>query len=160
MQRFALDAIRDAKVLDGAAIETPLTDVGAVKDAGYGAHAGGQCQSAWRAVLTFSLTKARWIRHERWQPGQTGILLPNGRYRNHTPEHLHRRHHSTTVYSVGTRIPPPATPVESATIRKLNRATNRPQGRHECVAMTRVWHRSVTTRSSSNRECHQIGRTE
>ena len=67
LRRFALDAVREAQLLDDAAREVPLAEVETALDAGYGAFAGGAVQ--W-ARLWFSAEAAQWVAHEQWHPQQ------------------------------------------------------------------------------------------
>lgn len=67
LRRFALDAIRQAKVLDTRARDVPMKTVQAELDGGYGIFAG---QARQQAVLLFSAEAAEWVGHEEWHPQQ------------------------------------------------------------------------------------------
>jgi predicted DNA-binding transcriptional regulator YafY len=77
LRRFALDAIREASLLEAAAREVPLSKVEAALDAGYGAFAGGEGRVQW-AELRFTPEAAQWVANEQWHPHQESRLLPDG----------------------------------------------------------------------------------
>ncbi|HET9646051.1 MAG TPA: WYL domain-containing protein [Burkholderiaceae bacterium] len=76
LRRFALDAIRDAGLIE----QPPAKDV-ALKtiedelDAGYGVFSGARIE--W-AELRFSPEAAQWVAHERWHPRQEATLHDDG----------------------------------------------------------------------------------
>jgi len=83
LRRFALDAIEEARVLDGSrAREIPMKRVQAEMDAGYGIYAGGRRQ--W-AVLSFDTQAAQWASREEWHPEQQGRWCEDGRYELRLP---------------------------------------------------------------------------
>jgi predicted DNA-binding transcriptional regulator YafY len=67
LRRFALDAIRDAELLDEAAREVSVGEIEAALDAGYGVFSGARVQ--W-AELLFSAEAAQWVAQEQWHPQQ------------------------------------------------------------------------------------------
>src|ERR1700749_625932 len=67
LRRFALDAVRSAKVLDEPARELPMADVEKALDQGYGIFGGAQLR--W-ATLHFSAEAAQWVAQEEWHPQQ------------------------------------------------------------------------------------------
>ena len=67
LRRFALDAVREARLLDEPALDMPLAALEAELDAGYGAYTGSKVQ--W-ATLWFSAEAAQWVAHEQWHPLQ------------------------------------------------------------------------------------------
>jgi predicted DNA-binding transcriptional regulator YafY len=73
--RFALDAMRNAVVLDTAAKPLALARVRREMDGGYGIFAGGTRR--W-VTLHFTREAAAWVRQEQWHPQQRGRALPDG----------------------------------------------------------------------------------
>ena len=67
LRRFALDAIREADVVEQRAKDVALKTIEAELDAGYGAFSGARVQ--W-ATLLFTPEAAQWVRHEQWHPQQ------------------------------------------------------------------------------------------
>lgn len=67
LRRFALDAIREADVVEQRARDVALKTIEAELDAGYGAFSGARVQ--W-ATLLFTPEAAQWVRHEQWHPQQ------------------------------------------------------------------------------------------
>jgi predicted DNA-binding transcriptional regulator YafY len=67
LRRFALDAVRDAKLLEHRAKEVAVSTVRAELDGGYGVFAGKKLQ--W-ATLLFSAEAAAWVATEEWHPLQ------------------------------------------------------------------------------------------
>lgn len=67
LRRFALDAVRSAKVLDEPARELPMTAVEEALDQGYGIFGGARLR--W-AMLHFSAEAAQWVAQEEWHPQQ------------------------------------------------------------------------------------------
>jgi predicted DNA-binding transcriptional regulator YafY len=77
LRRFALDAMEEATLRDGAALEVPLATVQAEMDGGYGIYAGGQRR--W-ALLRFDSQAAQWASREEWHPDQQGQWRDDGSY--------------------------------------------------------------------------------
>jgi predicted DNA-binding transcriptional regulator YafY len=76
LRRFALDAIREATLLDSPrAKDVALKTIEAELDAGYGAFSGARVQ--W-ATLQFTPEAAQWVRHEQWHPQQEARLHTDG----------------------------------------------------------------------------------
>jgi len=75
LRRFALDAIRDASLLEQRAKDVAVKTIEAELDAGYGAFSGAKVQ--W-AVLQFSPEAAQWVAHEQWHPAQEAMLHEDG----------------------------------------------------------------------------------
>jgi len=68
LRRFALDAMRGARVLDEPARDLPLAEVEAALDQGYGVFGGAEPR--W-ATLEFDADSAQWVAQEEWHPRQT-----------------------------------------------------------------------------------------
>lgn len=77
LRTFAVDAIRDAAILDKTAREVSDKALDAVLAAGYGIFAGESVQTA---VLRFDAVRARWVSHETWHPQQEGQFEADGRW--------------------------------------------------------------------------------
>ena len=75
LKRFALDAIRDAHILDEPVKEVALSTVEKTMDEGYGIYAGTKLQ--W-ATLVFTPWSAIWVAPEQWHPAQKSRKLPDG----------------------------------------------------------------------------------
>ena len=73
LRRFALDAVRDAALLDAKAKHVALRDLEAQLDAGYGIYGGG-AKVKW-ATLVFSAEAAQWVANEEWHPRQKARWL-------------------------------------------------------------------------------------
>ena len=69
LRRFALDAVREATLLDAKAKHVALRDLEAALDAGYGIYGGGDAKVKW-ATLVFSAEAAQWVANEEWHPQQ------------------------------------------------------------------------------------------
>ena len=82
LRRFALDAVRAARVLEVPARELPLETVEAELDRGYGVFGGARLR--W-ATLLFSPEAAQWVSQEEWHPRQEQRLLPDGSLRLRVP---------------------------------------------------------------------------
>ena len=67
LRRFALDAVRSAKVLDEPARDLPMSEVEAALDQGYGIFGGARLR---QATLHFSAEAAQWVAQEEWHPQQ------------------------------------------------------------------------------------------
>jgi predicted DNA-binding transcriptional regulator YafY len=75
LRRFALDAVRGAKVLDMRAKEVAMKTVQAELDGGYGIFSGKALQ--W-ATLQFNAEAAQWVSQEEWHADQQLTPLPDG----------------------------------------------------------------------------------
>jgi predicted DNA-binding transcriptional regulator YafY len=75
LRTFAVDAIRDAAILDKTAREVSDKALDAVLAAGYGIFAGESVQTA---VLRFDAVRARWVSRETWHPQQEGQFEADG----------------------------------------------------------------------------------
>ena len=75
LQRFALDAIREALILDEPAKELALATVEKTLDEGYGIYHGEKLQ--W-ATLVFTPKSAVWVEPEQWHADQKSRMLPDG----------------------------------------------------------------------------------
>lgn len=84
LRRFALDAIREAKVEGTKARQVPLKELEAELDAGYGIYSGAGAKVKW-ATLVFHADAAQWVAAEEWHPGQEGRWLDDGRYELRVP---------------------------------------------------------------------------
>ena len=86
LRRFALDAVRSAKVLDEPARELPMSDVEAALDQGYGIFGGARLR--W-ATLHFSAEAAQWVAQEEWHPQQQAKPQADGSLRMRIPYSEH-----------------------------------------------------------------------
>jgi predicted DNA-binding transcriptional regulator YafY len=77
IRSFAVDAIRDAAMLDDAALELTEQQLDRVLAAGYGIFSGTQVR--W-ATLRFSPQRARWVAAEHWHPDQRAHTEADGSY--------------------------------------------------------------------------------
>lgn len=84
LRRFALDAVRDAKVVDTRAKNVPVRELEAELDAGYGIYGGGGAKVKW-ATLVFDADAAQWVANEEWHPQQKARHLHDGRYELQVP---------------------------------------------------------------------------
>ena len=88
LRRFALDAVREASLLDAKAKHVALRDLEAALDAGYGIYGGGDAKVRW-ATLVFSAEAAQWVANEEWHPQQKARWLGgkpgDGRYELQVP---------------------------------------------------------------------------
>lgn len=84
LRRFALDAIREAKVEATRARHVPMKELEAELDAGYGIYSGAGTRVKW-ATLVFSADAAQWVAVEEWHPQQQGRWLEDGRYELRVP---------------------------------------------------------------------------
>jgi predicted DNA-binding transcriptional regulator YafY len=84
LRRFALDAMREARVLDGKARSVPLREIEAALDSGYGIYGGGDARVKW-ATLVFNADAAQWVANEEWHPQQKSRWLDDGRYELQVP---------------------------------------------------------------------------
>ena len=84
LRRFALDAMREAKVLDAKARNVAVRDLEAALDSGYGIYGGGGAKVKW-ATLVFNEDAAQWVANEEWHPQQKSRWLKDGRYELQVP---------------------------------------------------------------------------
>ncbi len=84
LRRFALDAVREAKVLEAKAKNVPVRELEAALDAGYGIYGGGDAKVKW-ATLLFDADAAQWVANEEWHPQQKSRHLADGRYELQVP---------------------------------------------------------------------------
>jgi predicted DNA-binding transcriptional regulator YafY len=82
LQRFALDAVDSAEVLDQKAKDVSIKTVEAELDGGYGIFAGSKPQ--W-ATLVFSASAAQWVSREEWHPLQKTRWLVDERFEMKLP---------------------------------------------------------------------------
>jgi predicted DNA-binding transcriptional regulator YafY len=75
LRRFALDAVRSAKMLDSRAKDVAMKTVQAELDGGYGIFSGKALQ--W-ATLAFDADAAQWVAQEEWHPDQRLAPQPDG----------------------------------------------------------------------------------
>lgn len=75
LRTFAVDAIRQARILGRTAREVPDEVLDAALEAGYGIFAG---PAPHVAVLRFSPLRARWVSRESWHPQQEGHFELDG----------------------------------------------------------------------------------
>ena len=74
LRRFALDAVREATLLDARAKNVSVRDLEAALDAGYGIYGGGGSKVKW-ATLVFTAEAAQWVASEEWHPQQKARWL-------------------------------------------------------------------------------------
>ena len=84
LRRFALDAVREAKLLETKAKNLPVRELEAALDAGYGIYGGGDAKVRW-ATLLFDADAAQWVANEEWHPQQKAHHLADGRYELQVP---------------------------------------------------------------------------
>ncbi len=84
LRRFALDAVREAKLLETKAKNVPVRELEAALDAGYGIYGGGDTKVKW-ATLLFDADAAQWVASEEWHPQQKARHLADGRYELQVP---------------------------------------------------------------------------
>jgi len=82
LRRFALDAVRSARLLDEPARELPLQAVEDALDQGYGIFGGARLR--W-ATLHFSADAAQWVAQEEWHPQQRVLAQADGSLRMRLP---------------------------------------------------------------------------
>ena len=83
LRTFAIDGIREAKVLDAGAQEISNDVLESYLATSYGI-VRGDADVQW-AKLCFTSERARWVASEVWHPEQRGKLEPNGRYTLEVP---------------------------------------------------------------------------
>lgn len=84
LRRFALDAIRDARVQGTRARAVAIKELEAELDAGYGIYGGAGTRVKW-ATLQFDADAAQWVANEDWHPLQKARWLDDGRYELQVP---------------------------------------------------------------------------
>jgi len=84
LRRFALDAVRDAALLDTKAKHVALRELEGELDAGYGIYGGDGAKVKW-ATLVFAAEAAQWVANEEWHPQQKARWLEDGRYELQVP---------------------------------------------------------------------------
>lgn len=88
LRRFALDAVREATLLESRAKQVAVRELEAELDAGYGIYGGGGAKVKW-ATLVFSADAAQWVANEEWHPQQRARWLDGppgeGRYELQVP---------------------------------------------------------------------------
>ena len=77
LRSFAVDAIRDARLVDAKANEVPDAELDAHLGAGYGIFAGRNVQTA---RLRFTPQAARWVAAQNWHPSQRSRTDEDGSY--------------------------------------------------------------------------------
>jgi len=77
LRSFAVDAIRDARLLEARAKEIAAAELDAHLGAGYGIFAGKKVE--W-ATLRFTPQAARWVSAQRWHPEQRARSDEDGSY--------------------------------------------------------------------------------
>jgi predicted DNA-binding transcriptional regulator YafY len=82
LRTFAVDGIREARMLDTSADNIPEAQLDAHFASGYGIFAGVAKHTA---ILRFTPQRARWIADERWHPQQQAHWLETGEYELHIP---------------------------------------------------------------------------
>ena len=83
LRRFALDAVREARLVDTRTRNVAVKELEAELDAGYGIYGGG-AKLRW-ATLVFDDRAAQWVASEEWHAEQTSRWLPDGRYELKVP---------------------------------------------------------------------------
>ena len=84
LRRFALDAIRQARVVSAKAKNVPLRELESSLDAGYGIYGGKDAKVRW-ATLVFTAAAAQWVANEEWHAQQKSRWLADGRYELQVP---------------------------------------------------------------------------
>ena len=84
LRRFALDAVQEAKLLEGKARHVAVKDLETDLDAGYGIYGGGGAKVKW-ATLLFNAEAAQWVANEEWHAQQKARWLADGRYELQVP---------------------------------------------------------------------------
>ena len=77
LRSFAVDAIRDARVLERAADDLPEAELRQFYETSYGIFNGTTKNVA---RLKFTPFRAQWVANEVWHPGQRSQFLPDGSY--------------------------------------------------------------------------------
>ena len=84
LRTFALDAVRQVRVLKTKAREVPKAQLDAHYASAYGIFSGAAEHTA---VLRFTPRRARWVALEQWHSKQQGEWLADGRYELRLPYH-------------------------------------------------------------------------
>ena len=87
LRNFALDAMREARLLDAAAKEVPDAKLNALFAPSYGLFSGSRIR--W-ARLLFTPERARWVAYEQWHPEQKSEWRGDGSYLLQIPYADHR----------------------------------------------------------------------
>ena len=74
---FALDQMREVRILDDAARELPNDEIDELVKGSYGIFTG---RPDARAVLRFNARRAQWVSKEHWHENQIGVLRGDGCY--------------------------------------------------------------------------------
>jgi len=82
LRSFAVDRLREAKILDHTAQDIAEAQLDAHFASSYGIFAGKPIHTA---VLFFTPERARWVAEEQWHPQQQGRTLSNGSYELRIP---------------------------------------------------------------------------
>jgi predicted DNA-binding transcriptional regulator YafY len=82
LRNFAVDAIKNAELLDTSARDEDEAHLDHQLGAGYGIFSGTEVH--W-AILRFSTERSRWVASEKWHPHQEGRFLEDGRYELKVP---------------------------------------------------------------------------
>jgi predicted DNA-binding transcriptional regulator YafY len=77
LRSFAVDAIRDARLVDERAKEVAASELDEYLGSGYGIFAGRKVQ--W-AALKFTPEAARWVSAQKWHPKQRSRVEKDGSY--------------------------------------------------------------------------------
>jgi predicted DNA-binding transcriptional regulator YafY len=77
LRSFAVDAIREAQLLDARAKEVPKSELDEYLAAGYGIFAGRKLE--W-GTIRFTPVAARWVAAQRWHPRQRARVEKDGSY--------------------------------------------------------------------------------
>ena len=77
LRSFAVDAIREARLLEGRAKEMPASELDEYLGSGYGIFGGRKVQ--W-ATLKFTSEAARWVSAQNWHPKQRSRVEKDGSY--------------------------------------------------------------------------------
>jgi predicted DNA-binding transcriptional regulator YafY len=83
LRTFAIDGIRNVKLLDESAREVSMKTLEDYLATGYGIMRADS-NVTW-AKLRFSAERARWVGSEVWHPDQRGVFDPSGRYTLEVP---------------------------------------------------------------------------
>jgi proteasome accessory factor C len=82
LRSFAVDRLREAKMLDQPAKDLAEKELDAHFASSYGIFAGKPKHTA---VLRFTPERARWVAEEQWHPQQQARILEDGSYELHIP---------------------------------------------------------------------------
>jgi predicted DNA-binding transcriptional regulator YafY len=77
LRSFSIDAITQADLLEATARDVDIAAMRKQLGSSYGIFGGAP--KDW-AELTFSPSRAEWVRHENWHPEQKGVMHPDGSY--------------------------------------------------------------------------------